>query len=124
MWATVAAGIPGAAKESRFESHSSVPPVPTRSTCSSSLSGSDPWPLPSFGDQGGDPYNHQLTPKMFLKPGMVAHAFNSCTLEAEAGRYLSVRTARTTYKDHTQEDLVSKNFSIYITTLYNTLLCV
>lgn len=51
MWATVAAGIPGAAKESRFESHSSVPPAPTRSTCSSSLSGSDPWPLPSFGDQ-------------------------------------------------------------------------
>lgn len=51
MWATVAAGIPGAAKESRFESHSSVPPAPTRSTCSSSLSGSHPWPLPSFGDQ-------------------------------------------------------------------------
>lgn len=48
MWATVAAGIPGAAKESRFESHSSVPSAPI---CSSSLSGSDPWPLPSFGDQ-------------------------------------------------------------------------
>lgn len=39
MWTTVAACIPVAAKESRFESHSSVPPAPT---CSSSLSGSDP----------------------------------------------------------------------------------
>jgi hypothetical protein len=40
----------------------------------------------------------------YTKPGMVAHAFNPSTWEAEAGEFLSLRTARAT-----QRNPVSKN---------------
>jgi hypothetical protein len=52
----------------------------------------------------GASFCRKMQNQLELKPGMVAHAFNPSTREAEAGGFLSSRTARAT-----QRNPVSKN---------------
>jgi hypothetical protein len=62
--------------------------------CPLPLSPSPTNQIPAKTSHGSNPSKHEQ--ETDLKPGVVAHAFNSSTREAEAGRCLSLRPAWST----------------------------